>query len=140
ASAMTQVPFFFFAGLLAKVSLRLRYVLMTAFSLGLILICLVAKSPLMVIMGSVVFNIGYGIMMPTMREVTEKVVPENLRNLGHNLSDSVLNSLAAMASLVYAGVVMDNLGITVLLVLCAMIASAGLVVVLMGKKEYEADA
>ena len=140
ASAMTQVPFFFFAGLLAKVSLRLRYVLMTTFSLGLILMCMVATSPLMVIMGSVIFNIGYGIMMPTMREVTEKVVPENLRNLGHNLSDSVLNSLAAMVSLVYAGVVMDNLGITVLLVLCAMIASAGLTVVLTGKKEYEADA
>lgn len=140
ASAMTQVPFFFFAGLLARVPLRLRYILMTSCSLLMIIMCAAAGSPAVVIAGSIVFNVGYGIMMPTMREVTEKVVPEKLRNLGHNLSDAVLNSFAAMVSLVYAGDVMDSLGILSLLGLCMVIAFIAVLVALIGKDKIRADA
>ena len=133
ASALTQVPFIMLAGWLARIPLRTRYTVMTAMPLVMILLCLFAVSPAMVIAGSVAYNMAYGVLLPTMREVTEKNVQENLRNLGHSLSDAVFTSFSGVVSLIYAGAVVDGLGVKAMMIISAAIAASSLVVSLCGK-------
>jgi len=124
ASALTQVPFIMLAGWFARIPLRTRYAVMTVMPLLMIMMCLFAVSPAMVIAGSVAYNAAYGILLPTMREVTEKNVQGNLRNLGHSLSDAVFTSFSGVVSLMYAGAIVDGLGVKAMLTVCALIAAA----------------
>ena len=121
-SALTQVPFIAMAGLLAVIPLRVRFAAMAFLPLMMILLVRFASSPVMVFAGSFFANVGYGILLPTMREVTERFVSEDLRNLGHNLSDAIYNSFSGVISLVYAGAVADCFGINAMLTLCVLIA------------------
>ena len=81
-----------------------------------------ASSPMMVFAGSFFYNVGFGILLVTMREVTETYVDKDLRNLGHNLSDAVFNSFSGVISLLYAGAVADRFGVNAMLTLCVIIA------------------
>ncbi|MBR5289102.1 MAG: MFS transporter [Clostridia bacterium] len=128
ASALTQVPFIMLAGWLARIPLRARYTVMTAGPFVMILMCLFAVSPAMVIAGSVAYNTAYGVLLPTMREVTEKNVQENLRNLGHSLSDAVFTSFSGVISLIYAGAVVDGFGVQAMMMISMVIAAAALLV------------
>lgn len=121
-SALTQVPFIAMAGLLVMISLRVRFVAMALLPLCMILLVRFATSPAMVFAGSFLANVGYGILLPTMRDVTEKYVDEDLRNLGHNLSDAIYNSFSGVVSLLYAGAVADRFGVSAMLTLCVAIA------------------
>ncbi|MBR4039464.1 MAG: MFS transporter [Clostridia bacterium] len=121
-SALTQVPFIAMAGLLMMIPLRARFVSMALLPLGMILLVRFASSPAMVFAGSFLANVGFGILLPTMRDVTERYVDGDLRNLGHNLSDAVYNSFSSVISLMYAGAVADRFGVSAMLTLCAVIA------------------
>lgn len=121
-SALTQVPFIAMAGLLVLIPLRARFIAMAALPLSMILMVRFAVSPGMVFVGSFLANVGYGVLLPTMRDVTERYVDKDLRNLGHNLSDAVYNSFSAVISLMYAGAVADRFGVSAMLTLCAAIA------------------
>ncbi len=138
ASALTQVPFIMLAGWLSRIPLRTRYTVMTVMPLMMILLCLFAVSPAMVIMGSVVYNVAYGVLLPTMREVTERNVQESLRNLGHSLSDAVFTSFSGVVSLIYAGAIVDGLGVKAMLLLSVLIAGAAVLFVLVGAREERA--
>ena len=122
-SALTQVPFFMLSGSLQRIPLRIRYAVMTLGPLVMILMCLFAVSPAMVIIGSFAYNVAYGVMIPTMREVTERCVQPERRNLGHTLSDAVFTSLSGVISLGYAGLLVDGFGVRAMLVVCAAIAA-----------------
>ena len=121
-SALTQVPFIAMAGMLAMISLRWRFAAMALLPLTMILLVRFASSPAMVFAGSFFANAGYGVLLPTMREVTERYVDENLRNLGHNLSDAVYNSFSGVISLMCAGAIADHFGVNAMLSLCVAIA------------------
>lgn len=121
-SALTQVPFIAMAGVLVMISLRVRFVAMALLPLCMILLVRFASSPAMVFAGSFLANVGYGILLPTMRDVTETYVDKELRNLGHNLSDAVYNSFSGVVSLLYAGAVADRFGVSAMLTLCVAIA------------------
>ena len=121
-SAMTQVPFIAMAGVIAMIALRKRFVAMALLPMMMILLVRFAVSPAMVFAGSFFYNMGYGILLVTMREVTETYVDKDLRNLGHNLSDAVFSSFSGVVSLLYAGVVADRFGVNAMLTLCVVIA------------------
>jgi len=121
-SAITQVPFIAMAGLITMISLRKRFIAMALLPMTMILLVRFASSPMMVFAGSFFYNVGFGILLVTMREVTETYVDQDLRNLGHNLSDAVFNSFSGVVSLMYAGVVADSFGVNAMLTLCVMIA------------------
>lgn len=121
-SALTQVPFFMLSGSMQRIPLRIRYAVMTLGPLLMILLCMFAVSPAMVLIGSAIYNVGYGVMIPTMREVTERRVPQEERTLGHTLSDAVFTSLSGVISLTYAGLIVDGFGVRAMLVVCAVIA------------------
>ena len=119
--ALTQVPFIALAGKTQKLSLRFRYLLMTGLPLCAFLAVLFAHGTYMIFFATFLLNVGYGILLPTMREVTEMNVPSKLRNLGHNFSEAVYNSFSGMISLVYSGVVIDYFGIHIMLIICIAI-------------------
>lgn len=121
-SALTQVPFIAMAGLLMLIPLRARFIAMAALPLSMILLVRFASSPAMIFAGSFLANVGYGILLPTMRDVTERYVDKDLRNLGHSLSDAIYNSFSAVVSLMYAGAIADTFGVSAMLTLCAVIA------------------
>lgn len=121
-SAITQVPFIAMAGVITAFSLRKRFAAMAILPMTMILLVRFAQSPMMVFAGSFFYNVGFGILLVTMREVTETYVDKDLRNLGHNLSDAVFNSFSGVVSLLYAGVVADSFGVNAMLTLCVMIS------------------
>ena len=121
-SALTQGPFIAMAGLITMISLRKRFVAMALLPMTMILLVRFASSPMMVFAGSFFYNVGFGILLVTMRDVTETYVDQDLRNLGHNLSDAVFNSFSGVVSLMYAGAVADSFGVNAMLTLSVVIA------------------
>ena len=122
-SAMTQVPFIAMAGVLGAISLRRRYMAMALLPLAMILIVRFATSPAMIFAGSFSYNAAYGIILVTMREVTERYVDKDLRNLGHSLSDAVFNSFSGVISLMCAGAIIDGFGVSTMITISALIAA-----------------
>lgn len=133
--ALTQVPLIAMAGVLQRISLKKRYLAMTAFPLGMLLLTYGAVTPAMVIAGTVFYNIGYGFLLPTMRDVTETYVDSENRNLAHSLSDAVFNSFSGVVSLLYAGAVSDRWGVHAMLLICAATAMIPVCMALLKKTE-----
>lgn len=119
--AVVQVPFIALADRIERYSLRLRYVLITGLPFLMLVLAFCAVSPVMIFAGSFLYNIGVGILLPTMRSVTEKNVFPAFRNLGHNTADAVYNSVAGIISLLYSGLVMDIFGVRSMLMICILI-------------------
>ena len=126
--AIVQVPFIALADRVERYSLRLRYVLITAFPLLTMVLAFGAVSPVMVFAGSFFLNVSVGILLPTMRSVTEKNVAPAFRNLGHNIADGVYNSVAGIISLLYSGVVIDLFGVKRMLLICILIISIAVII------------
>lgn len=119
--AVVQVPFIALADRMEKYSLRLRYVLLAGLPFLTLLLAFYAVSPVMIFAGSFLYNMGVGILIPTMRSVTERNVSPAFRNLGHNIADAIYNSLTGIISLLYSGLVMDMYGVKSLLMICILI-------------------
>lgn len=132
--ALTQVPFIAMAGLTQRLPLRGRYLAMSAFPMIMLLMARFALSPSMLIAGNFFYNIGYGFLLPTMRNVTETYVDKDVRNLGHNLTDTVFNSFSGVVSLIYAGAITDMFGVGTMLSVCLATALVPLAVSCLSRK------
>ncbi len=117
-SAITQVPFIACADKIEKLPLRVRYLFVTGLPLIAYLLAFCAVSPVMVFAGSGLINSGIGILLPTMRSVTETSVSPAFRNLGHNIADTVFNSVTGMLSLICSGIVIGLFGVKSMLGIC----------------------
>lgn len=117
-SAITQVPFIACADKIEKLPLRVRYLFVTGLPLAAYLLAFCAVSPVMVFAGSGLINSGIGILLPTMRSVTETSVSPAFRNLGHNIADTVFNSITGMLSLICSGIVIGLFGVKSMLGIC----------------------
>lgn len=126
-SAVTQVPFIAFSDKIEKCPLRIRYVFITTLPFTAFLLAYYAVSPIMVFIGSCLINAGVGILLPTMRSVTERSVSPAMRNIGHNIADAVYNSVTGIISLLYSGLVIDLFGIKSMLRICATIMFAAVI-------------
>lgn len=133
-SAVTQVPFIACADKIEKLSLRVRYILVTGLPFIAYLLVYFAVSPVMIFVGSGLINSGIGILLPTMRSVTETSVSPAFRNLGHNIADTVFNSITGMLSLLCSGIVMDLFGVKSMLGICTVIILAAVILALMNRK------
>ena len=123
-SAITQVPFIACADKVEKLSLRVRYLFVTGLPCIACLLAYCAVSPAMIFAGSGLINFGIGILLPTMRSVTETSVSPSLRNLGHNIADTVFNSITGMLSLVCSGIVIGMFGVKSMLGICIAVIFA----------------
>ncbi len=120
---MVQAVFIFISGSLRRIPADLRLLLMSICELITMALIFTAIGPAMVILGTVFNNVSYGLMLPTMREITEKSVTGPLKNRAHSLSDAMYVSFAGIIALLYSGVMMDNLGArsVALLGMCIML-------------------
>ena len=107
---MVQALFIFGSGFLKRIPVNLRLFMIPAFVMGTHLMNLFAVTPYMIIMGTVLNNISYGIMLPTQREITEYSVPYALKNRAHSLGDAMYSSFSGMMALLYSGILIDNFG------------------------------
>ena len=107
---MLQAFFIFISGKLSRMNKNFRLFLV-AFTILLTMVCvIVASSPFFIIIGTLFSNASYGIMLPTMREITEDTVPEELKNTARSLTDAVFGNFAGILALLYGGWMMDNFG------------------------------
>ncbi len=107
---MMQAVLIFMTGSLRRIPSGLRLFLMCVCVLITMALTYLAVSPAMVILGTVFNNISYGLMLPTMREITEKNVTGPLKNTAHSLSDAMYGSFAGIIALLYSGMMMDRFG------------------------------
>lgn len=133
-SAVTQVPFIACADKIEKLPLRVRYLLVTGLPFIAYLLAYCAVSPVMIFVGSGLINTGIGILLPTMRSVTERSVPSAFRNLGHNIADTVFNSVTGMLSLLCSGVVIGLFGVKSMLGICIVIILAAVILAAVNMK------
>ena len=107
---MLQAFFIFISGKLSRMDKNFRLFLV-AFTILLTMVCvIVASSPVFIIVGTLFSNASYGIMLPTMREITEDTVPEELKNTARSLTDAVFGNFAGILALLYGGWMMDSFG------------------------------
>jgi len=93
------------------------------------IITFLAVSPTMVIIGSVITAISYGILLPTTREIVIKNVSASLQTTGHGVSDAIYGSFSGVLSLVMVGQIIDNYGIKIVLLICMTLQSVAIVMV-----------
>lgn len=105
-----QAVIIFFSGRLKRIPAYVRMTMMSGFALLTMLFVVMAKNPYMVILSSVMWNASYGVMLPTVREITEKNVHGALKNTAHSMADAMYGSFAGIIALTYSGFLMDTFG------------------------------
>jgi len=103
------------------------------------IITFLAVSPTMVIIGSVITAISYGILLPTTREIVTKNVSSSLQTTGHGVSDAIYGSFSGVLSLVMVGQIIDNYGIKIVLLICMILQSVAVVMVTLKLKKTQAE-
>lgn len=127
-AAITQVPFLALAPKIKHLPLRYRYLCICSFHLITLLLAVFAISPAMIFISTFFYNAAYGIMLPTMREVTESNVSFACRNLAHSIADTIYNSFSGIISLLYSGSIIDRYGSKYLLFICIFIICIPLII------------
>ena len=107
---MVQAVFIFISGSLRKIPPYVRLFVMCLCTMGTMILTFLAVSPFMIIIGTMIANVAYGLMLPTSREITQQTVPADLRNTAYSLSDAVFGSFAGVIALMYSGILMDSFG------------------------------
>ena len=120
---MIQALFIFSSGKLKKIPPYFRLFTMAFFVMLDMVLIVTAVNPAMVIMGSVMWNASYGVMLPTIRELTERYVHGPLKNTAHSMCDAIYGSFAGIIALTYSGTMMDRFGArsVAVLGLCIMV-------------------
>ena len=85
-----------------------------------------AGNPLGVIMGTICNNISFGILFPTMREMTEESVSSGLRNTAHGIIDIAYGSLAGMLATSWSGAILEHSGIAAMGSICIAMQTIGI--------------
>lgn len=109
-AVLVQALFIFISGSLSKIPIKTRMFLMSLALFTTMLLIVLAKNPALVILGSVMSNLSYGIMLPTNREIVSRNVPKELNTTANSISDTVYGNFAGILSLMYSGVIMDSMG------------------------------
>lgn len=133
-----QAVFIFLAGYTNKLPLKVRYLIVTFMPWTMLILTFVATSTPLVFAGTFIYNIGYGVMLPLMRCITERCVDKDLQNLGQNIADSTFTSASAILSLLYSGAIIDAFGVKAMLLLCIAISSIACLMACFKKKEKDA--
>ena len=115
---MMQVPFLIFAGKIQHVRAERRLLVGAGFAMLYTLFVIQAGNPLMIIIGTMCNNISFGILFPTMREITEESVSAGLRNTAHGIVDVAYGSLAGMLATAWGGAILERSGIAAMGSIC----------------------
>lgn len=108
---MMQALFIFISGRLRRYSTKKRLFVVSAAVLAAVVLVFFAQNSAMIILSTVLSNLSYGVMLPTMREITENSVSGDLKNTAHSLCDAMYGSFAGVIALAYSGFMMDAFGV-----------------------------
>ena len=109
-AVLVQALFIFISGSLSRIPIKTRMFLMSLSLFTTMVLTALAQNPAVVILGSVMSNLSYGIMLPTNREIVSRNVPKELNTTANTISDTVYGNFAAIIGLSYSGFLMDSLG------------------------------
>ena len=108
---MIQAPLIALTASMKSISIRKKMLLAAFGQLGMLTTFAFARNVWMIYIGTIFTNIGYGILLPTMRQNVETYVDSRLRNLGHNVADAVYASLSGVLSTSIAGFAVEALSV-----------------------------
>lgn len=108
---LIQACLIFVSGKLLRIPKYTRLLMMALCTMIMMLLVIFAVNPVMVIASTVMYNMGYGLLLPTQREITEESVPQNLKTTAHSLCDTMSSSFSGMLALLYSGAMMDAFGV-----------------------------
>lgn len=117
AGVMAQSLFIFISGQISKINAKTRLLMSTICIFFTLLFNLLATSPFLIICGTVMANISYGIILPTMREITERSVPAKFTNVAHSIGDIMYGNMCGIIGLSYSGILIDKYGTKSIVVL-----------------------
>lgn len=106
--AILQGVFIYISGIADRLSSHIRLLLVSVCFLLTCGLTFSAASPILIIAGTTIYNIGYGIMLPTVRQINEKAIPAGQKNTAHFISDSVFTSFSGVVALAYSSWLMDH--------------------------------
>ena len=135
-----QSVFIFISGQLKLIPKGIRLFLIPLLVLVTLSLTYFAVAPFMIILGTVINNVSYGIMLPTMREITESSVSGPLKNRAHAMCDATYGSFAGVIALIYSGFLMDTFGArsVALLGMAVMLVPVAMTFVTMLKEMHKA--
>ncbi len=107
---MVQALFIFISGNLRRIPAYIRLFLMALCVMIMMILTITAVNPMMITIGTIMNNMSYGLLLPTMREITENSVQGDQRNTAHSLCDAMFGSFAGIIALLYSGFLMDTFG------------------------------
>jgi len=124
---LIQSPFLLFAGRLKRI--RSDYRLIGGGICVFLYAFLVwkANSPAMIVAGTIFVNISFGLLFPTMREITEECVSAHLRTTAHGVADAAFGSVASMIATAWSGSMLENAGVNAMCAVCMLLAAVSLV-------------
>ena len=136
---LAQLPFLVFSGywlcfskekrLLAGIALPFGYAVLTAF----------CHQPVTSTLAFMLNNMSFGILYPSMREITRESVPEELFNSASSLIDVCYGQLPGIISLLAAGPLLNVFGIRGLSFACAAAQAVTLAVLVAGMARLTAQ-
>ncbi|MBQ7057885.1 MAG: MFS transporter [Firmicutes bacterium] len=136
---LIQSPFLIFSDKIRRIKSEHRLLLGGCAALTYALLVFLARAPFMVVLGTIFTNISFGLLFPTMREITEESVSGNLRTTANSIVDVAYGSVANMIASAWSGAVMENAGTGMMCSICMVLEIVALgfalVLVLSGKKK-----
>lgn len=105
---MIQAVFIFLASFLKQIKAYTRMLLVTVFVFLDLLLVLIATNYIVIIIGTIMWNISFGIMLPTIREITETSVAGSLKSTAHTMADAVYYDFSGIVALSYSGFLLDK--------------------------------
>ena len=133
-----QAQFLIFSKRLLKVPTGKRLAVGVIAPLCYALLVAVARNPAMIVLGTVMNNVSFGILYPTMREMTEASVPPSLRNTAHSAVDAAYGSFSGMIATFFSGFMLRRAGAAALGFTCAglQVVAIGCCLLLLGGRGW----
>lgn len=123
-----QAVLIFVSGKFTRIPVKVRLLIMSSMLLGDMVLVYSATTPVMIMAGSIFWNVSFSVMLPTQREIVEKYVDASVRNIAHNIADAAYNNFAAIIALSYSGILINNYGVKMIALTGAFIMVAAVII------------
>ena len=120
-SAIFQFPFIFLTSFFSRIPAKARLASGIFLTFVMFIMVFFARTPQLVVAGSVMGGIGYGLLLPSMREIIVTSAAEKLRTTAQGLGDAVYGNLSGVIGCFVSGFVVDSFGIKTFLLICTVV-------------------
>ncbi len=135
ASALSQVPFMMYNRIIMRFRAEIRLITAGVFYILSLLLFSFASTPIAIVYINILSGMGFGIMLPAMRQIVYENSPDLLHTTAIGISDSVNVSMAGIISSVLVSSFVDNYGLMSVLLIFACIQTIGVLILIFKKVE-----